>query len=278
MNLHFDVATGTDFYRDASGAEFRCGLLPSPVPADAPLASAALGFAVIPRSEIKPVDLWVHDPQIWNQNPHSSCSGHGAVATFSGAYHLGGAPPKRFSPTYVYGNIIADKNRGDNGARLDETLKEVTQRGVCTEDLVGRGAIYRRQWANRAAADQEAELFKGAEWLNVRTFDEILTLHQLGFFVSFGISLGRNFNPGSDGVVPRRSGGGGGHAMAAGGVRIVGGRHLLIVKNSWGPSFGNGGFCYMDESYFTEGDMAAYGGVWAIRVATNDPKTEPKIG
>jgi hypothetical protein len=276
MRLHFDPATGTDFFSDDQGAEYRTGLMPGAPAADAPLA-ASLGFPLIPRSDIRDINLWELDPQVWNQNPYNSCAGHGAVAAVSLAYHLGGAKSLRLSPTYVYGNIIADKNRGDNGARLDETLREVTERGVCSENLVGRGQIYRRSWANRAAADKEAELYKVAEWLLVKTFDEMLTLISLAFPISFGISLGQRFSPGPGGVIPDRSGGGGGHAMAAAAIRRIGGRLYVGSKNSWGPDWADGGYCWMPESYFTAGDMNAYGGVWVPLVVTTDPKSDPTI-
>jgi C1A family cysteine protease len=46
----------------------------------------------------------------------------------------------------------------------------------------------------------------------------------------------------------------GGHAMLA--VGYLGDSHHIIARNSWGPSWGDGGYCYIPYDYVLDPDLA----------------------
>jgi hypothetical protein len=71
------------------------------------------------------------------------------------------------------------------------------------------------------------------------------------FPVSFGVLLYSSFGAGPDGNVPLPNSGResqmGGHCMVIVGYREDG---SFIVKNSWGTSFGDGGYIYLPPTWF----------------------------
>ena len=84
-----------------------------------------------------------------------------------------------------------------------------------------------------------------------------------GFPFVFGISVYQNFFPNWEAVVPNPSGDElGGHAMLGVGYS----RHTrrFLVRNSWGPEWGNHGFAWLSYEY-----MAEAWDIWTLRKIEN---------
>jgi C1A family cysteine protease len=89
-----------------------------------------------------------------------------------------------------------------------------------------------------------------------------------GYPFVFGFSVYESFESPEvldTGVVPMPSDGEaqlGGHAVLAVGYDDATAR--FIIRNSWGTSWGDGGYGYMPYAYLTDSDLAA--DFWTIRV------------
>ena len=271
MKIVNDSASGLEMGVDDQGNEYRTGLLPGLPLAGAPVFADS--FPTMDEKDWRDVDLWVHDPQTYDQGRTNSCGGHGSVAACSGAYHLGGPDKKRFAPFYTYGNIISD-GRGDSGARLDELLRDISQRGMALESSVKPGQLNRRLWPDVARIDAEAALARGVEWFHVRNAEEAATAHQLGFFVAFGCWFGSALGTPTGKVAPPWRSRTGGHCIASGGVKKLStGQWVWAIKNSHAGST----LIYLPREYLSQDNIATFGGAWAIRATTNDPAAEPKF-
>jgi hypothetical protein len=149
--------------------------------------------------------------------------------------------------------------------------------GVCTEDEVPEGMIYRSQFPQ--GADEVASRFKVFEGYHIGSFDELGSALAQDWDVFYGIMVGGAFgNLDHEGVAP--VGGSGGHCMAGYGLKKVrGGQWGVRNQNSWGKSWGDGGRCVLVEEHFTYGQRYGLDAV-AIRACKDDPSdplNPPKV-
>jgi len=216
-----------------------------------------------------------HTPAIYDQNPQSSCVGHGAATGFGTAWSLAGFKPQRFSPCFVYGLINGGR---DNGANVIDSLTVLRDYGICLESTVGPREIWQQRWP--ANAKVEAKRFKGIAFKRVENYDGIVDAILGNKPVVLGVFIGNNFNPAADGRLPRwdrrRTGG---HCMAVCEVKLFPGEseHRIGLPNSWGTWFGKAGWCYAGRSYVDE--QLDFFEAYAIEVVENDannPNTLPE--
>jgi hypothetical protein len=222
---------------------------------------------VIPQSEWQEVDLSYLWPGLWDQDGHGSCVGHGSAAAFLYAWLMSGATFREFSPTWLYSLI---NGNSDNGAIVGDALEAMQKTGMALMEEVGETLIYQRQMPSQAK--ETARRFKIQDAVNTPTWEEVMSAVQRRRAVSFGCSLGNNFDTNSQGIVPPRRGSVGGHCMCVVGAKTfdsrsvstfasngdaslvgsaqVGGVWYAKVKNSWGTRWGMSGYCYMPSSYF----------------------------
>lgn len=216
----------------------------------------------IPREQWRDMQLVpTRRVRILDQNGHGACVGHGSVSAFEAAWKIKSATDRAFSAYCVYGQV---NGGSDNGAVVSDALDALRQNGVCLESTVPPGVWQRRRFPK--GWEQEARRFRIRDAFAVRDFDAIGTAILLGYPVSFGVDIGRQFEPDGRGIVPDQRGGGGGHCMAAIGLARFDGRWHFCVQNSWGDDWGKGGMCYMPESYFRDTDA------WAVEVTLEDPQ------
>ena len=215
------------------------------------------------------VDLRHFLPEVRNQNDLGSCTSFAVTAMYEGMMARGGIKdPVYMSPGYLfyYSNIL--KGRPQGGSNFHDQLEVLGTYGICSE------ALYTYDPSNPSKkpgseADQDAgkhRVLKAKQLVLRSDTDkgkEIKQNHALiasalseGYPV--GISLKIYDNLGKDGpfiLHPSESPKAkeeGYHAMVIVGYSEENG--FYIVRNSWGPDFGDKGYCYIPTSYIDDSD------------------------
>jgi C1A family cysteine protease len=204
-------------------------------------------------------------PAIWDQGDTSSCTAHGIGA----AYEFMRAKENilYFQPSrlFIYYNERALENSisdPDAGAEIRDGLVSLIKWGAPHEDMwpfdlkkvvnVPTSKAYGDAWHYKIKA------YKRLPFM-LRSIQSALTNN---IPIIFGCEVYDSFmDIGSDGVVPENSGNlAGGHCML-----IVGSKPgYFIVRNSWGTSWGDNGYCYMPYSVLMNDRTADF---WAITTA-----------
>ncbi len=260
--------TGFDLLNAIAGPDGQVrllGCLP-PKPDFGGLPKFAASNAVLPRDQWQDVDLSPLAGSVWDQGQHGSCVGHGSTKAFEIAFRMGGGtvPDSGFSPTSLYALVNGGR---DQGAIVSDAMDALLQKGVCTMAECPESIIYSSRIP--ASANATRQRFRVADAYHCSTFDEIGSALQLGFPVSFGITLHGAFNNlNSEGVAGIGWGVLGGHCMCGYGTKkLKDGSWAIRVRNSWGPKWGLGGDCLLIENHFGS-DCDAF----AIRADIRDPQ------
>lgn len=241
-------------YIEFEGERQYCGVLP---PTDyGNLPKFGPTFGTVPRSE------WRELAPDWplpmtNQSPQGSCTGHGTMNAFTLLWLQTGQPFVEFSPTFLY---ALNNGNVDRGAQIAACVRTLQDTGICLASECPEHQIWRSRIP--PSAFETAKNYRLLDAWHLETIDDFITAVQLGFPVVFGMYVGTNLgNLDADGCVPARaSWGGGGHCMATDGrFKIVGGRVLVGITNSWGPRFGREGHAFLDPYVNLDPrDMDAY--------------------
>ena len=180
------------------------------------------------------------------------------------------ALPVRFSPSRLflyYAARDADKCADvDAGVPIRYALKAANAVGVCREKCTWPYDESKVLERPPQAAYDEAAGCRLLEYLSVNPVaNDIKGALAAGYPVVFGFEVRASFDSiGSDGVMPAPAPGEadrGGHAVCAVGYDDAKGR--LIVRNSWGASWGDAGHFYMPYAVAFDKDVC--GSWWAIR-------------
>lgn len=234
------------------------------------LPKFAAANRVIPRSEWRDIDLSPLGVPVLNQGQHGSCVGHGSTTAYWFAYLIAGGtvPIGGFSPTSLYAQINGNRDRG---AVVSDAMTAMMTTGIGLMSDVPESLIYDRQISAEAKAKYSR--FRVLDAYHCSTFDEIGSALQLGFTVSYGITLAANFNNlDSEGVAGHGWGVLGGHCMAGFGTKkLNSGKWAIRNRNSWGQ-WGQNGNCFLVEEHFGR-DCDAF----AIRAAMFDPMDPQKL-
>ncbi|MGH8357456.1 MAG: C1 family peptidase [Pseudomonas sp.] len=257
-----DWTNGLDYVHDGSGHNRYLAAFPTQNRAAVGLRRFADFRQVVPRSAWKDESLRPLGTTRWDQNGHGSCVGHGSGKAFMYAWLQSGQTRQEFSPTFLYGLI----NRGrDQGAIVGDALVALQKTGIALMSQVPETMIYKSQFPSEALLTAQRFRIDPAQSFDCPSFDEIASAVLSNDPVSFGVEIGDAFEPDGQGIVPDQRRGGGGHCMCAMGLKQINGKWYLEVENSWGPRWGQDGFCYLPESYFQSGDN------WSLRAALDDP-------
>lgn len=147
----------------------------------------------------------------------------------------------------------------------------------CMKHLVANGVVPEEEWPFDEAKVNErppqltlrtALAHRTLQYIRMKRDDDLYHLkHSLaqGFPFMFGITVYQSFEDvGSNGIVPMPKSTEeflGGHALWAIGYSDKTKR--FIVPNSWGTSWGDGGYCYMPYGYFKDENLSD--DFWTIR-------------
>jgi len=186
--------------------------------------------------------------------------------------------PRDYSRLFVYyWARYLDGIEGDDGSRPRTAIKALKTFGVCKEKLWRYDQL---KWSQKPPPRimQKALRHRVDDYWRVNDRTEMLRALADGLPVTFGLVLYESFDKvGKDGIVPMPGKDEriiGRHAMLACG--FLGGGSNVVVRNSWGNSWGDGGYCYMPIEYFEIGTETPDLGVertvrvtdcWVIREA-----------
>jgi C1A family cysteine protease len=214
------------------------------------------------------VDLREQCPEVYDQGQLGSCTANAIAAAFEfdlHRQHLRDFMPSRL---FIYYNerVIEGTVDTDAGAMIRDGIKTVVKQGVCRET----------SWpydVDRFAARPPAHCYTDALHRRATSYQRIpqaLTLLKVclaaGFPFVFGFTVYNSFEsdevaetgvvpmPGPDEAVL------GGHAVLAVGYDDQAERFL--VRNSWGPDWGDGGYFTMPYDYLTTRGLAS--DFWAL--------------
>lgn len=225
-------------------------------------------YQAIPLPE--KVDLRPDMPPVYNQGHLGSCTANAGGAAF--VYMHKKNENELFMPSRLFIYYNTRKRDGtikyDAGSTIRSTIKSMVSYGVAKEDL----------WPydiSKFAAKPLLRVYKnGRTNLVVNYFKvphneaAIKTSLAQGFPVVFGFSVYDSFETADvadTGVVKMPSAEEsliGGHAVVLVGYDDT--QNVFIVRNSWGETWGDGGYCYMPYEYILDRDLAA--DFWTIRL------------
>ena len=212
---------------------------------------AGVPSAETPSSYLNPI---VSDIQVVNQGTSETCVACSLSYLRWIVEKTQSNNDKPFSPTYIYGNRDSIQYQGE-GMILREALQTLQKSGVCHyEDLPGFYNVktsMQQYYANKETLDPKAHPYRISSYYAVRGNANIKdAVYRLGgvmaSFPAFTClyapnSEGKiNYNPNQNYIMN------GYHA-----VTIVGwtADNYWIVLNSWGDTWGKGGFGYIPFSY-----------------------------
>lgn len=216
------------------------------------------------------VDLRSGMPPVYDQGQLGSCTGNAIAAAIE--YARKREQLEDFIPSrlFIYYNerVIEGTVNEDAGAEIRDGIKSVVKLGACSEtDWPYDIGQFADKPLDNCYTDARQDLVK--TYASVpQDEDSIKSCLALGYPVVFGISVYSSFMssdvassgivdmPGIDDQLE------GGHAILMVGYRN--GDRRFIVRNSWGPSWGQGGYFTIPYDYVLDGDLAA--DFWQIDV------------
>jgi C1A family cysteine protease len=211
-----------------------------------------------PRLESLPpeYDLRPSMPPVYDQGQLGSCTGNsiaGAMEYERDRQGLSDFVPSRL---FIYYNERALEGTvsNDAGAAIRDGIKVVNTQGVCPETLwpynIGMFAVKPPQRCYVAAKKDTAVQYEA-----IQTLGDLKDAIASNLAVVFGFTVHQSFESqavAQTGVMPLPTPGDavvGGHAVLAVGYSDPKGQ--LIVRNSWGASWGDHGYFYMPYEYLT---------------------------
>jgi C1A family cysteine protease len=222
--------------------------------ATAPLAALTFPYSIDLRPKMSPVQAQGH---------MNSCTGFALIAAMEYLENLQGLATLSLSQLFVYYNerLLENSTAQDSGAFMSEGIQVLLQYGACELSLwpYDEALLYTKP-SDAAYADA---LKRRALAYNSISQDQQTLLTTLATYpVAFGLLVYSSFESvevAHSGLVPVPDQSTetmlGGHAML-----IVGydqGRQCFLVRNSWGPNWGIGGYCWMPYAYVLNPDLCS---------------------
>jgi C1A family cysteine protease len=202
----------------------------------------------------KRVDLRDELSHVVDQLELESCVANAAAGAYELLEKRATKRVRRISRLFVYYNARANENdaKHDDGATIRAAVRALRIHGACAETTwpyVERRVLDRPD----AHAYEEARKFRISEALRVAIdLDAMRSCVAAGLPFLFGVKLYESFEAGGDhGHVPLpdppHDKSAGGHTMLA--VGYDDGAKTFIVRNSWGPDWGEEGYCFLPYDY-----------------------------
>ncbi len=248
---------------------------------------------VVPRevaSALPPaVDLRPGCPPVYDQGKLGSCSAN-AIAAAIEFEQRKLKTPQQFIPSrlFVYYNerVLLNTVDADSGSPLRGGMKTVNHIGVCPEDQQGDPANWPYDVTQYTTRPPDA-CYAAAQHVRALRYQRLD--HALGALKGclaegypfvFGFTVYENFESilvKDTGVAPLPAQDErviGGHAVMAVGYDDA--RAALLVRNSWGPDWGDKGYFYLPYDYIFNRGLAR--DFWTIRLISDDETTSQASG
>lgn len=214
------------------------------------------------------IDLRSKCSKIENQSVVGSCTANALVGNLEYLENLSQSDFVDLSRLFVYYNERALENSvdSDSGAQLRDGIKSLASQGVCSEDI---WPYIPHAFANRPTDQcyQEALNRKISLYLRLNSLNDMLKCLTEGYPFVFGFSVYNYFESQEMAVtgilkMPLQSDRLlGGHAVT--GVGFDQSTKMLLVRNSWGESWGIDGYFWMPFEYVENRDLSD--DFWTIR-------------
>lgn len=209
------------------------------------------------------MDLRAHCPPVFDQGDLGSCTAN-ALSAAVAFLHKDLISSRLF--IYYNERTIEGTVRQDSGAQIRDGVKSLANQGVCAESLWPYEIEhFRKKPPVMCYAAARAHAI--GEYMRLSTLDDMLQCLSAGFPFVFGFTVYSAFE-GDDvartGVLNMPAKGEkvlGGHAVMAVGYDYPAER--LIVRNSWGPKWGDHGHFTMPFDYVTHRGLSD--DFWTIR-------------
>ena len=218
------------------------------------------------------MDLRATCSPVENQGALGSCTANALAGALEFIERKDNVPFEDVSRLFIYYNerVIEHTVNSDSGAMLRDGIKTLVKQGVCSEKL----------WPytiTKYAAKPTAACYKDGLNHQITTYQRILTLNEMlaclaeGFPFVFGFTVYESFESpavAKSGILQMPAPDEraiGGHAVVAVGYSQADQRFL--VRNSWGPKWGQHGYFTMPYVYLTDRNLSD--DLWTIRRGEN---------
>ena len=204
---------------------------------------------------------------VWNQGSIGSCADQALAACMAHVAADQGSGVQVYSRLFLYGNARGWVKE-DTGSSLRDAIKGVDRHGAPLEVL----------WPYDLTKWQESpppEVWDAALHRHEISYYRLLTVESMKMSLAyeskpflFGVAIYDSFGcAGPDYLIPMPKSGDrleGGHAMTILGYDDV--KQAWLVRNSWGPEWGDAGHCWIPYAYLADPDL--FYDAWAIRKVT----------
>ena len=216
------------------------------------------------------VDLREHLTDIEDQGDVGSCTANALAGALEYLEKRVDGREGRVSRLFIYWNErdFEGKTREDGGACIADGIKALREDGACSEDTwsYDKHMVFRKP--NDEAYEEAIEhCIDEAHRVKIDLHDMRHCLAE-GYPFVFGLQIYDAFqHDGAHGRIrtpdPDSHEHCGGHAMLCVGYSDE--DQVFVVRNSWGPDWGDGGYCYIPYDYMTNPHFCH--DAWTIRKA-----------
>lgn len=237
-------------------------------------------------NSIQTIDLRDKCPPIYDQGQLGSCTAN----AICGAYEFEMLkqsekyiPMSRLMLYYLERSLEGDIDK-DSGAQIKDGISVIEDSGLCLENLWQYDISKFAEKPPQNCYD-DLKYHKAIRALRVnQTENDIKQCLLEGYPIVFGFTVYQSFeNPtvAQTGIVPMPKTSAeqilGGHAVVIVGLTQMNNQNYYIVRNSWGTSWGDHGYCYMPVEYILNSELAS--DFWSIQLVNdqNDPNEKDII-
>jgi len=211
------------------------------------------------------VDLRSVSPAIYSQGATNSCVGNAVGASIDFYYTKLGYPHSDPSRLFIYfnGRDLDGTPYEDIGCTIRNSIKGVVKLGVCSEEswpyIISNVIMRPYQTCYDEAISNKVSSYYRMDYV----IDDFKQCLSEGFPFTIGVRVFENFPMSTEtGIIPMPSGKIlGGHAMLV--VGYISSIKMFIVRNSWGPLWGENGYGFIPFEYVLNNGWA--GDFWTIR-------------
>ncbi len=211
--------------------------------------------AITPRIKLpSKVDLRSEDSSVENQGQLGSCTANALAGHLQFLERISGQIYKDVSRLFIYYNERAIEGTVgfDSGAMIRDGIKVLAKYGVCPESSWPYD-ISQFTRKPTVACYKEGLKHRIVSYHRLQTLSEMLNCLAEGFPFVFGFTVYESFESlkvAQTGIVPmpkKSERALGGHAVMAAGYDQK--QKRFIVRNSWGPQWGQAGYFTMPYAY-----------------------------